>query len=305
VAAVRISVVIPAFDAWATLPYVLDALEPQVTRPDREVILVESGPGERAGELAVGRPWLQVVSLADRTLPGRARNIGVARAQGRLVAFLDADAVPGRAWLDQLERSLDEGGGGVAAVAGAVVNANPWHPVAVAGHLLEFSDWLPGGPPDDLTHGASCNLLVRRPALERAGGFPDDVFPGEDTILSFRLAASGRMRFSPGATVGHFGHTDPIGFLRHQRRLGASFAVICRSVPFPHRGLARPALAPLTVPFRLAAIARRLTGHPADALAGLAVLPVVVAGLVAWAWGLARSGRPRSRSGAAAADGDR
>ncbi|MGI9079310.1 MAG: glycosyltransferase [Acidimicrobiales bacterium] len=191
------------------------------------------------------------------------------------------------------------------AVAGAVVNANPWHPIAVAGHLLEFSDWLPGRPQEDLTHGASCNLLVRRPALERAGGFPEDVFPGEDTILSFRLAAAGRMRFAPGATVRHFGRTDPIGFLRHQRRLGASFAVVCRSVPFPHRGLARPVLAPLTVPFRLAAIARRLAGHPADALTGVAVLPVVVAGLVAWAWGVARSGRPGSRSGPPVDDADR
>lgn len=76
-------------------------------------------------------------------------------------------------------------------------------------------------------------------------------------------------------------------------------------MPFPHRGLARPVLAPLTVPFRLAAIARRLAGHPADALTGVAVLPVVVAGLVAWAWGVARSGRPGSRSGPLVDDADR
>jgi len=291
-AAVRISVVIPAFEAWATLPGVLDALEPQVAGADREVILVESGAGGRAGEMALGRPWLQVVSLPDRTLPGRSRNIGVSRARGGLLAFLDADAVPCRNWLDLLERSLAEGGNGVVAVAGAVLNANPWHPIGVAGHLLEFSDWLPG-PRPGLTHGASCNLLVARAAIERAGGFPEDVFPGEDTILSFRLAATGRLLFAPDATVRHFGRTEPLEFLRHQQRLGAAFAVVCRSVAFPHSAMARPMLAPLAVPFRLAALARRLAGHPREAMAAVAVLPVLIAGLVAWAWGVARAGRAR------------
>jgi len=299
--AVRITVVIPAFDAWDTLPDVLDALEPQVARADREVILVESATGSRAGEMAGGRPWLQVVSLAERTLPGRSRNIGVARARGELLAFLDADAVPGGAWLDLLERSLDQGGDGVVAVAGAVLNANPWHPIGVAGHLLEFSDWLPG-PRPGITHGASCNLLVRRPALEQAGGFPEDVFPGEDTILSFRLAATGRLLFAPDATVRHFGRTEPLEFLRHQQRLGAAFVVVCRSVAFPRRAMARPMLAPLTVPFRLAALARRLAGHPREAIAAVAVLPVLTAGLVAWAWGVARAGRAGSRCRAGVAD---
>jgi len=297
-AAVRISVVIPAFDAWATLPGVLDALEPQVDRVDREAILVESGAGGRAGEMARGRPWLQVVSLADRTLPGRSRNIGASRASGGVLAFLDADAVPCRNWLDLLERSLSDSGGGVVAVAGAILNANPWNPIAVAGHLLEFSDWSPGRRPE-LTHGASCNFLVTRAALEQAGGFPEDVFPGEDTILSFRLAATGRLLFAPAATVRHFTRTGPIEFLRHQQRLGAAYGVVCRAVAFPHPAMARPSLAPLGVPFRLAALGRRLARHPREAVTAVVVLPLLVAGLVAWAWGVARSGRagPRDRAG--------
>lgn len=279
----RISVVIPAFEAWATLPQVLDALGPQVVAPDREVILVESAVGQRGGEMAVGRPWLQVVSLPTQVLPGRARNLGAGRSAGDLLVFLDADTVPEPQWLDGLERSLGDRDD---AVAGAVLNGTPWHPIGLAGYLLEFSEWLPA-PRPDLVHGASCNLMIRRQAIEALGGFPEDVFPGEDTILTFRLAKAGRLAFAPKAGVRHLNRTGMGEFLRHQRRLGAAFGAVCRTVQFPHAVFARPMLVPLVVPLRLGALARRLVRSPTDAVKAIAVLPILILGLVAWAIGLA------------------
>lgn len=283
VEAARTAVVIPAYRAWATLPAVLDALRPQIESREREAIVVDS-TGDRSGsELEARWPWVRFLLLPERTLPGRARNLGAQEAQGEWLAFLDADAIPEPDWLDELERAS---GPEVDAIAGSVVNGTPRSAVGTAGYLLEFANWLPttGG---SLLHGASCNLLVRRLAFDERGGFLEDVFPGEDTIFTLPLARQGRLAFTPAARVRHVNRTGLRDYLQHQRRLGLAFAEVCARVDFPYRALGRPALAPLGVPFRLAALGRRLLRHPREALQAVVLLPLLVVGLVAWATGVA------------------
>jgi glycosyltransferase involved in cell wall biosynthesis len=279
-----ISVVIPAYKAWGTLPAVLDALAPQVQDRDREAVVVDSS-GDGAEERLRRWPWARVVALPERTLPGRARNLALDIARGERLAYLDADSVPAPDWLDALESAMTPG---VDAVAGAVLNGTPGSPVGTAGYLLEFADWLPGRR-GRLLHAATCNLLVRRDVLERAGGFAEDVWPGEDTILTFGLGSAGRLAFAPGARVRHLNRTGFRDYLGHQRRLGTAFAYVCARVDFPHRALGRPSAAPLAGAFRLGALAYRLAPQPREAALALALLPVLAAGVAAWAVGLAEA----------------
>jgi glycosyltransferase involved in cell wall biosynthesis len=279
-----ISVVIPAYKAWGTLPTVLDALAPQIQDRDREVVVVDSS-GDGAEERLRRWPWARVVALPERTLPGRARNLALDVARGERLAFLDADAVPAPDWLDSLESALTPE---VDAVAGAVLNGTPESPVGTAGYLLEFADWLPGRR-GRLIHAATCNLLVRRDVLARTGGFAEDVWPGEDTLLTFGLGRAGRLAFAPGARVRHLNRTGFRDYLGHQRRLGAAFAYVCARVDFPHRALGRPRAAPLAGAFRLGALAYRLAPHPREAALALAFLPLLAAGIAAWALGLAKA----------------
>ena len=139
-AAIRTTVVVPAYEAWKTLPATLEALRTEVDRPDRELLLVESSGTVPADELRRRWPWAQVISLDSRTLPGTARNVGVERARGELIAFTDADAVPEPGWLDELEHALRPDKD---AVAGAVINGTPGSAVGTSGYLLEFCAWLP------------------------------------------------------------------------------------------------------------------------------------------------------------------
>jgi GT2 family glycosyltransferase len=283
VEAARTSVILPAFRAWATLPTVLDALWPQIEGRDRQAIVVESSGALSAAELEARWPWARFLVLGERTLPGRARNLGARASEGELLAFIDADAIPDPDWLDALESALTSD---VDAVAGSVVNGTPRSGVGTAGYLLEFADWLPSarGP---LLHAVTCNLVVRRASFDELGGFDEDVFPGEDTIFTFPLAGSGRLAFAPRARVRHLNRTDLREYLRHQRRLGVAYAQVCARVDFPHRWTGRPVFAPLGVPFRLAALARQLSGHPREARQAVPLLPLLALGLIAWAAGLA------------------
>ena len=252
---------------------------------------MESSGGDGASDVARAHPWLRVVALPERCLPGRARNIGAAQAGGDLLAFLDADAVPEPRWLDRLAASLTPG---TDAVAGAILNGTPWHPIGTAGYLLEFSDWLPRRR-GAIADGASANLLVRRAALDAAGGFAEDLFPGEDTVLTFRIGQQDRLRFAPDAGVRHVNRTSWPEFVLHQRRLGAAFAGVCDRTAFPHRWASRPWLAPLAAPLRLAALARRVAWSPTEAAQAIAFLPILMAGSAAWAAGVARRPTPAAQ----------
>jgi GT2 family glycosyltransferase len=279
---IRISVILPAYDSWGTLPEALEALRPEVDRPDRELILVESSGTCTPEDLARRWPWATTFALPARMLPGYARNFALAHARGELLAFTDADALPEPGWLDELERALPPS---AEAVAGVVVNGTPWSRVGTSDYLLEFAEWLPGRHGHPL-HGASCNLLVRRDALLRVGGFPTHLWPGEDTVLTFRIGENGRLAFAPAARVRHLSRTHFPEYLRHQYRLGSSFSRVCREVEFPHRTFARLPLALVAGPLRVPVLWLRLARWRKLPRAHARLLPAALAGGCAWSVGL-------------------
>ena len=95
----RISVIIPAFNAASTLADCLESVVCQSVRPF-EVILVDDGSTDNTRKVAAkfeADLTLRVVSQTNSGL-GKARNAGMAAATGDAYAFLDADDVwlPGK-----------------------------------------------------------------------------------------------------------------------------------------------------------------------------------------------------------------
>ncbi len=290
----RVSVVIPAYRAQRTLPRVLEALRPQVTG-DVEVLVVESSGLAQASDLERAWPWVRVIGLAGRTLPGAARNLGVRAALGSRLAFLDADAPPGRDWLAGLEAGLRKRG--AVAVAGAVHNGTPDSAIGTTSYLLEFSEVMPGrrGLPQ---HAVSCNLLVERSAYEAAGGFCEDVWPGEDTLLTVPWARSQRLQFAADAPVWHLNRTGLGELMRHQYRLGRSFVAVCDRVDVPYARFGRWPLLSLAPALRLGALGLRLSRQRSLLRTGFELTPLLALGLAAWTAGVAAE---RRSTGSAAA----
>lgn len=277
---VSTTVVIPAYRATDTLPLVLDALGRQGSAV-QDVILVDS-TGDDVAKRMHTWPAVHVIAPDRRTLPGPARNIGASKASGEWLAFLDADAIPDPGWLAEL---LAAAGPSVDAIAGSVRNGTPESVIGTASWLLEFSEFMPGRRRSP-RHGASCNLLVRRSALDAIGGFPANVWPGEDTIVTFPLAQRGRLAFAGQATVAHLNRTGFAEFWRHQRRLGVSFGIVCEQTEFPHRWIARRPFSIGAGCLRVQALVIRILDVPTEIPSAVMASPLIIVGLVAWTLGL-------------------
>ena len=278
-----VSVIIPSFRADLTLPRVLSALRPQVGA-QAEVIVVDSSGINHATALQREYPWIRVIGLGEKTLPGKARNIGVRAAAGRRLAFVDADAIPASDWLSQLEMHLDRGN--VAAVAGAVHNGTPASVVGTASYLIEFSEVMPARRGRPL-HAASCNLLVDRTAFENAGGFAEDIWPGEDTILTVPWSRASQLQFAAAAGVWHLNRTRLRDFLAHQFRLGRSFVWVSCRTDVPYRRFSEWPFLVLAPGLRLVTLIARLIVRPPLLRRALLVVPLVALGLLVWTAGVA------------------
>jgi glycosyltransferase involved in cell wall biosynthesis len=107
-AEVPVSVVIPCFQAHATLPRAVKSVAQQSARP-RELIIVDDASGAdtaavlRELQQHYGTDWLRIVRLERNQGAATARNAGWEAARGEYVAFLDADD----SWLPaKVERQL-------------------------------------------------------------------------------------------------------------------------------------------------------------------------------------------------------
>src|SRR5262245_50985738 len=98
-----VSVIIPLYNKATTVERTLASIDAQTIR-DFEVIVVDDGSTDGSADLIAAWPEPRIRLIRQENAgPGAARNKGLAEANGRYVAFLDADDE----WLPEfLEHSL-------------------------------------------------------------------------------------------------------------------------------------------------------------------------------------------------------
>jgi glycosyltransferase involved in cell wall biosynthesis len=184
---VELSVVIPAFQAEATIGAQLDALLAQSSELSWEIVVVDNGSTDgTADEVALraerNGSKVRCVSATARRGPGYARNVGAAAARGRALAFCDADDLVGPSWVSAMANALSE----CPVVTGPLdlEMLNPEHVRdsrggAFADGLCLFAEVVPFAP--------SANLGVRTADFVAVGGFDEALMAGEDIELCYRL----------------------------------------------------------------------------------------------------------------------
>ena len=212
----RVSVVVCTRRRPGALRMLLEALG-RLDSPPHEVVVVDNDPGPEPVRTLVEQHG-HVYLREDARGLDRARSVGLRRATGEVVAYVDDDCVPPPSWLSAL------GGHFADPSVGAVTGpAFAWSVATPAQARFEREDGFRRGlearrfdwsllPPSRATAaGAGANMAFRRSALTRcADPFPAELDAGTPTesggdmwALAAVLANGWRVQYDPAHWVFH------------------------------------------------------------------------------------------------------
>jgi glycosyltransferase involved in cell wall biosynthesis len=206
----RVSVVLPTYNRAATLPTAIRSVLDQ-TQSDLELIVVDDGSadGTTAVVEAIADPRLRYVRLDRRHGAAAARNAGIGRAKGELVAFQDSDDewLPGKL---ESQVALLDGASPVGGVGGRYsVDDGPGRTHLRAPRLEMGLDYE-----SELLDGPCCISplwLIRRALLDELRWFDERMPCLEDWDLMLRLSERTELRAVPEEVLIKRGAGDSLG----------------------------------------------------------------------------------------------
>lgn len=179
--ALRISIVIPAFNEERLLPQTLTAVNAarsafEARGWDSELIVCDNNSTDRTAELARAGGATAVFESVNQI--GRARNSGAAAATGDWLIFVDADSQPSPELFADVATQIASG---KCLAGGCTIRLQGNHRVGhwITGLWNRISRWR------GLLAGSF--IFVETAAFHKLGGFSPEFFAGEELDLSQRL----------------------------------------------------------------------------------------------------------------------
>lgn len=143
--------------------------------------------------------------------PAIKRNMGAQASDADVIAFIDADAWPDPEWLKNAVPYFEDDR--VTAVGGPAVTPPTDSRKQLASGLIYSASMVSGSTTYRYTIHAcrqvddypTSNLLVRRADFDEVGGFNEEFWPGEDTILCLKLTEKlgKKIIYVPNVVVNH------------------------------------------------------------------------------------------------------
>jgi len=232
----KISIIIPAFNAQKTLPGLLESISKQ-TYKNFELIIVDDASTDDTARIA-NSAHCKLIRLQENHGPAYCRNLGVRNASGDLIAFTDSDCRINPEWLAIMNRHFR--GNDFQALMGKLILL----PSSVLGNSISALGFPAGGSvgfdkiwrvdENGFTNSLStCNCAVKKDTFDRIGGF-DESFPfpgGEDSLLAYRLNQSGhKIKYCNDVIAYHHARESLQGFFKWQFRRGISSYIFAKKV---------------------------------------------------------------------------
>ncbi len=199
-----VAVIIPTKNEAARIATCLQAIRRQTT-PPAEIIVVDGNSTDDTAIIA-RELGARVVTENYGTRAGACQT-GIENTHCEIVAFTDADCIPGDSWLEGLLSSLSKG---VSGAGGRILNEGDgtWQRAInlTLGTVMGSANSIQGRTFTVRRRVASisgCNSLYRRSNLLSVGGFRTDLVTLEDRDINRRMLALGDLLYVPEAIVHH------------------------------------------------------------------------------------------------------
>jgi cellulose synthase/poly-beta-1,6-N-acetylglucosamine synthase-like glycosyltransferase len=214
----KLSLIIPCKGHAAELRFCLEGIQQMTIAVPFDTTVVDSDSDPLVLSVVGSFPDVRLVRSERNLNAGSARNLGAEHARGELLAFLDADCIPSREWLNAAYEALADG---AQMVGGPVLDALPDNPIPVADNFLQFTEFSPGRPEGRVDLLPGCNLALRREAFEAVGGFRN-MAQLEDVLLTSSIAERWPQQcyFIPKMQIEHWGRTTLGGLWNHHKQFG-------------------------------------------------------------------------------------
>jgi glycosyltransferase involved in cell wall biosynthesis len=215
-----VSIIVPSYNARATIARCLKSLRSQTAMGAFEVLVIDSSEDGTHGLVQEMFPEVTVYHFDERKYCGDARNIGISLARGEVVAQIDADCEAAKDWVERIIAAHQTGD---MAVGGAIGNGNPQSYVGWGAYFCEFTQWMPGTKPGWMADIAGANMTYKKDLFNHYGAFIEGTY-GSDSEFHWRLAQRGvGIRFEPSMVVYH-GNINRLGaFILHTYQHGRDF----------------------------------------------------------------------------------
>jgi glycosyltransferase involved in cell wall biosynthesis len=229
----RFSIIVPTYNTSDVLSQCLASVYQQsANRKDIEVIVVNDGGREATIDIgALDHGFKLQKFYQDHKGPAAARNLGITKAKGEIILFLDDDSLPAPNWLNatvQAWNTYSDFDG-----IGGYIISEPTDSIYCRVNSDFFNWYLERHlSEDDSTFIVTCNAGYKKAALERIGLFDDRYkrASGEDRDLNIKiLKTGGRLRLDKDILVYHDRDLTFRSFARKNYNYGkAAFEIYLR-----------------------------------------------------------------------------
>ena len=211
------SIIIPCFNAELYIRNCLISIL-KSSFSNYEIIVVDDGSTDNSAKLinslANSKTIIKLISLTKNIGPARARNLGVSKAKGKYLVFLDADTEIEKNCLQAIATMFSKNPK-IGALQTKLVKGKS-NQIESLGHFLSpFGFPYEVGTENNrkenqkkmpIFAARSAGMAIKKDLFQKIGGFDEDYFIyGEETDLCWRVRLSGsKIYYLPKAKVHHF-----------------------------------------------------------------------------------------------------
>ena len=236
----RVSIIVPVLNEQSTIGDLLRSLAKlNYPREKTEILVVDSGSSDNTQQI-VRRFQIPLLIEVKKHTSYAARNLGISKSSGDIIAFTDGDCIVSPSWLNDLvDGFADPKVGGV---AGSILPLKPRTIVERFQAMTDEPNHKPNHRP--LPYAVTANVAFKREVFESIGRFDETLPSGSDIDFTLRMQKSKRysMRFLENAGIVF--HRNKLGLrelLRAVQTKGYGYYYLTRKHPdvFPRKPSAR------------------------------------------------------------------